>query len=73
MVLFCIVPPGETVTLTHFIPRSGDRRFSQATKDVTARTTAIDALAVDIAANFRSNLVCQRDLTQQQPDTLKNF
>lgn len=67
------VAPGQTVTLVNFILLSGDRSFSADTKDFTARATKIDAVAVDIAANFRTNFAYQRGLTQQQLDTLTNF
>ncbi|WP_157730995.1 hypothetical protein [Variovorax sp. HW608] len=66
------VPPGATVTLMNFIVMTGTSTWMGAV-DITAKATEVDTQAADIANNFRTNLVYQRGLTQQQLDTLKNF
>jgi len=66
------VPAGETVTLVNFAILTGDNTWIGATS-TAARATAVDTQAAAIAANFRSDAVYQRGLTQQQLDTLKNF
>lgn len=66
------VPAGGSVTLINFLLMGGTDTGLTAT-DTTARATAIDAAAADIANNFRTNFVYQRGLTQAQLDTLKNF
>lgn len=66
------VPAGGTVTLVNFVILSGADTGSTAV-DGTARATDVDALAADIANNFRTTFAYQRGLTQAQLDTLKNF
>lgn len=66
------VPAGATVTLVHFILLNGTDT-SQTAADATARATAIDTAAADIANNFRGNVAYQRGMLQAQLNTLANF
>ena len=68
-----VVPAGGSVTLVNFVILSGTDTGFGGTTPVTARATAIDAVAADIATNFRSNVIYQRGMTQAQINTLKNF
>lgn len=66
------VPAGGTVTLVNFLILTGTNTWIGAAS-TAARATDVDAQAGAIAANFRTDLIYQRGLTQLQLDTLKNF
>jgi hypothetical protein len=66
------VPAGGSVTLVNFIVLNGTDTSGSAA-DTTARAIEVDAIAADIANNFRTNVAYQRGLTQAQLDTLVNF
>jgi hypothetical protein len=66
------VPAGGTVTLANFLILTGTNTWIGAT-GTAARATEVDTQAAAITANFRTDVVYQRGLTQQQLDTLKNF
>ncbi|PLP98500.1 hypothetical protein [Cupriavidus pauculus] len=66
------VPAGGTVTLVNFLILTGTNTWIRATS-TAARATEVDTQAASIAANFRTDVLYQRGLTQQQLDTLKNF
>lgn len=66
------VPAGGTVTLANFLILTGTNTWIGATS-TAARATEVDMQAAAIAANFRTDVLYQRGLTQQQLDTLKNF
>lgn len=66
------VPTGGSVTIVNFVIFVGGDT-GQSAAGTSARATEVDALAADIANNFRTNLAYQRGLTQAQLDTLKNF
>lgn len=66
------VPAGGTVTLANFLILTGTNTWIGATS-TAARAAEVDTQAAAIAANFRTDVVYQRGLTQQQLDTLKNF
>lgn len=66
------VPAGGTVTLVNFLILTGTNTWIGAAS-IAARAIEVDAQAAAIAANFRTDVIYQRGLTQQQLDTLKNF
>lgn len=66
------VPAGGSATLVNFIVFTGTDT-GQSAANVSARASQVDAIAADIAVNFRANLAYQRGLTQAQLDTLQNF
>lgn len=66
------VPAGGTVTLINFIVLSGNDTGLSA-GSAGARAAQVDALAADIANNFRTKLAYQRGLTPQQLETVENF
>ncbi|SCX74021.1 hypothetical protein [Variovorax sp. EL159] len=66
------VPAGGTVTLVNFLILTGTNTWIGATS-TAARATEVDTQAAAIAANFRTDVLYQRGLTQLQIDTLKNF
>ena len=66
------VPAGASVALVNFIIMNGTDTGPTA-GDASARATEVDALAADIANNFRSNFAYQRGMMQAQLDTLINF
>ncbi len=66
------VPAGGTVTLANFLILTGTNTWIGATS-IAARATDVDTQAAAIAANFRTDVLYQRGLTQLQLDTLKNF
>ena len=66
------VPAGGGVTLVNFVIMTGTDTADTAV-DITALATQVDAKAVDIAKNFRTRVIYQRGMTQQQLDTLLNF
>ncbi|TFZ07766.1 hypothetical protein [Ramlibacter humi] len=66
------VAAGATVTLVHFIVMNGTDT-GQTAADTTARATATDTAAADIATNFRNNVAYRRGMLQPQLDTLANF
>ncbi|MGJ7528266.1 hypothetical protein [Variovorax sp. GB1P17] len=66
------VPAGGTVTLANFLILTGTNTWIGATS-TAARATDVDTQAAAIAANFRTDVLYQRGLTQLQLDTLKNF
>ncbi|MBN8752574.1 MULTISPECIES: hypothetical protein [Variovorax] len=66
------VPAGGTVTLANFLILTGTNTWFGATS-IAARATDVDTQAAAIAANFRTDVLYQRGLTQLQLDTLKNF
>lgn len=66
------VPAGASATLINFVVLTGtDTGLTAA--NASARAPQVDAIAADIANNFRTNLAYQRGLTQAQLDTLQNF
>ena len=66
------VPAGGTVTLANFLILTGTNTWIGAA-GIATRATDVDAQAAAIAADFRTNVLYQRGLTQLQLDTLKNF
>lgn len=66
------VPAGGSVTLLNFVVLTG---MASARRHVTTdgRAEEVDAIAADIANNFRTKLAYQRGLTREQLDTLLNF
>ena len=67
------VAAGASVALVNFIIMTGTDTGLMAAGDVNALATEVDALAADIANNFRSNFAYQRGMMQAQLDTLINF
>jgi hypothetical protein len=67
-----MVPAGGLVAIANFIIMTGSDTGSTAV-DITARATAVDTLAADIANNFRSNVAYRRGMAQEQIDALLNF
>lgn len=67
-----VVPAGDSVTLINFLVLSGGATGRTAA-DLSARAVDTDAIAADIAKNFRTNFSYQRGLTRKQLDTAKNL
>ena len=57
------VPAGGRATLLSFVVLTGTDTADIAA-GITARATQVDAAALDIASNFRSNVLYQRGMTQ---------
>lgn len=66
------VPAGRSITLVNFLVLTGANTGATAA-NTGVRATQVDAIAAEIAANFRTDAAYQRGLTQKQLDTLQNF
>jgi hypothetical protein len=66
------VPAGGLVSIVNFIIMDGTDTADTAA-DITARATAVDTLAADIANNFRTSLAYRRGMAQEQLDSAANF
>lgn len=66
------IPPGRSVSIVQFLIQTANATW-QTAPDANARAVEAEAIATDIATNFRTDPKYRKGMTQRQLDTILNF